>query len=383
MRSRFAIAVVCVGIVLASCAFTAPESSYAQETFSVLVDKNTEPLPDLTAQDAPDNMRTVFDNLGRVRAYDQSGNLAWLGSGNIIKRDGGYLNVLTNSHVAGSRDHTYTVEFFRYGMSLGEFDASTIGDIMNDSLDIAVLEVKEVAELRDLPAFYPVVRDLQIGDEIFKVGAARGEWPIGRIGHIVDVTPNYYIALPKAIGGVSGSSIFIFDADGNPEMVGLTAWSINYNGETHAMSMRNVHVVEWLEDLYSRPLEDIVEPEVDSGGLFQKLLDRIRDLGNRNDREFKRLGDRLRDMESDHTNFENTVSQLRDDNEELLNLLEEHDKDIQEAKIFNGTIMEWLQKIFNGVEDNADSNGSITEKLNDSFESVKVIVSFIHILYCV
>jgi len=348
----------------------------AQETHSVLVDKNT-PTQDITAQSSPDNMRAVFDNLGRIRAYDNTGTLVWLGSGNIIKRANGYLNVLTNSHVAGSTEHSYTVEFFKFGVSLGEFKAATIGSTMTDSLDIAVLEVKEVAELRDLPAFYPVVRELEVGQEIFKVGAARGEWPIGRLGHIVEISENYYIALPKAIGGVSGSSIFIFDENGNPEMVGLTAWSIYHNGETHAMSMRNVHVVAWLAEMYSRPLEDIVEPETDSSGLMQKLLDRIRDIRDRNDREFGKLGDRLKRMELDRESIEATVAQLRDDNEELLKIIEGHDKDIQEAKVFDGTIMAWLKKIFAGVESNEESNGSITEKLNDSFASVKVIMGFI------
>ena len=383
MGRSIKVAIILGLALVAGCSFSARIEAATQlqsDNYpSVLVD-NSFPTQDITARSAPDNMRAVFDNLGRVRAYDQSGNLAWLGSGNIIKKANGYLNILTNSHVAGSKDHTYTVEFFRFGVSLGEFGASTIGHTMTDSLDIAVLEVKEVAELRDLPAFYPVVRELEVGQEIFKVGCARGEWPIGRIGHIVDITEEYIIALPKAIGGVSGSSIFIFDDEGQPEMVGLTAWSLFYSGETHAMSMKNMFVVEWLSELYSRPLEDIVEPEADSAGLMQKLLDRIRDLRDRNDREFGKLGDRLRRMELDRESIEATVAQLRDDNEELLAIIEEHDKDIEEAKVFNGTIMQWLRNILAGVEKNSESNGSITEKLNDSFASVKIIMSFIKLM---
>jgi hypothetical protein len=356
-------------------------SALPAQASPLMIQGFSETSEDITASNATDDFRSIFENLGRVKAY-RNGQLEWLGSANIIQHRDGYLRLLTNSHVAGSEQHTYTVELFKDGHSLGEFPAATVDSLMTNELDIAILEIRETPATQDLPAFMPVVRSMSIGDEIFRVGASRGEHPNGRLGHITSISDNYYISSPKAIGGDSGSSVFQFNEAGEPELIALTAWSVNENGKTFCMSMRANKILPFIKATGDRPPADLVEPEDDKGGILQRILDRLRDNRIRNERDFKDLQRQLNVLNKEREELGFEIADLRDDNNELAQLLEESDeRQIEEQKIFSGKILGWLSSLGAKMDDSEESQGNITDRLNDSFASVKIIMSFIKIMF--
>ena len=372
--NRFLLAAALVAGTLLASTISAQESPLMIQGYSQSSDE-------ITALTATDDFRSIFENLGRVKAY-KNGQLEWMGSANIIQHRDGYLRLLTNSHVAGSELHKYTVELYKDGHSLGEFDAVTVDHLMTNELDIAILEVRETPETLGLPAFMPVVRDMKVGDGIFRVGASRGEHPNGRIGHITEITDHYLISTPKSIGGDSGSSVFRFNEAGQPELIALTAWSIYENGETFCMSMKAEQILPFIKSTGDRPPEDLVEPSEDEGGLLQRILDRLRDNRLRNERDFKELERKINLLSKEREELGFELAELRDENEDLVDLIEESEsRQIEEQKIFKGRLLGWLSSLGSKMDESEENQGSITDRLNDSFRSVGIIMGFIKIMF--
>ena len=381
MRSNSARSMSKFAIVIAISLFAAiPSVSYAQSSDdapSVLVDQDTES----NIERVEDRFRNVFNNTARIKAYGANGQLAWLGSANLVKRENGHLTYLTNSHVVDGAD-SLTIEPFVDGFSLGEHKATVIVNHMTSTLDIGVLEVKDVIELASVPVIPMVVRDLAVGQEIFRVGHQRGEWGSGRLGHIVNVDDDYILSTPKAIGGDSGSSVMQFNEAGDPEIIALTAWVTTFEGDQVCMSMRIEHVIEVLEFEIGRPEEDRVSPKEDKDGILQRILDRLRDNRIRQEREMEILRRDMDECASDRARLNAKIAEMQDENQELLDFIEEgQEKQQEDAKLFNGYIIQWLQGLTDRSENLEGGQESIGEKLNDSFASVKLIVGFIKMMF--
>lgn len=273
--------------LLAGCSFSAGISRGQDVDLmpSVLVDN--------------DDFRSVHNATVRVRAYN-GGKLEWMGSGLAYKVEDNRVFILSNEHVCGGADRI-TAEFFRNGRSLGEFNMRVdMCKQNNDGIDIGVISCNIGKTLKGIEPIGFASSNVAKGDEVFFVGAARGEWPKGKIGRVLRVTDKHFYSSPTSIGGDSGSSMVRFREDGEAEIVGLVAWYAIENGERVCMSM---HASVVLEVLAGGEIPDLGDaPPIAEGTerLIQGLLERLRELREENRRERKGLIDRISQLQMEN-----------------------------------------------------------------------------------
>ena len=144
-----------------------------------------------------DDFRQVHNASVRVRAYE-NGKLAWMGSGLAYKVESNRVFIISNEHVCGSADKI-TAEFFRDGRSLGEFDMRVdLCKQSNDGIDIGVISCNVGTKLKGIEPIPFTSEKVATGDEVFFVGSARGEWPKGKIGRVIQVTDMHFYSNPTS-----------------------------------------------------------------------------------------------------------------------------------------------------------------------------------------
>ena len=355
---------------------TPGEMSYAQDSHSVLVQ-------DIDAKH--DNFRKVYNSTARVRAYS-NGTLQWLGSANSIKRDNGSITYLSNWHVLSGKVDI-TIEPFVDGYSMGEWPANVLFTTDADGMDMGLATINDDEALTGVEIVPIVDRDVKAGEGIFRVGHSRGEWGSGRLGHIVAVEDKYIFSAPKAIGGDSGSSIFQFDENNQPMLISLIAWVTHYEGQEVAMSMKGKDILRVIaEHKDNKP--EYIEPDTEIG-MLRDLLDRFRRDRDQSDREFKNLRGMIGDLIEQRATLEEKILKCETDcqqaDQELEKLLledKEHQEEFnEEIRLFNGKIFGWFLGLSEGQDNIEGNQGSITDKLNDSFASLKIIVGFMKIMF--
>lgn len=257
-----------------------------------------------------DNFRAVHNASVRVRAY-KNGKISWMGSGLVYKIENNRLSVLSNEHVCGGAD-SITGEFFHNGRSLGQYKMRVdLCKQSDDGVDIGVISCEVGTKLKEV-SFIPFSRrKVKEGDEVFFVGAARGEWPKGKLGRVVEVTDMHFFSNPTSIPGDSGSGMVIFSEDGAPEIVGLIAWYAAVEGERVCMAMHSEVVLSVLAGGEVPDLDtgEVPPPSLETDRLIQGLLERLRELREENKRERDILRDRLSQMQIDDA-FRQQESQL-------------------------------------------------------------------------
>ena len=201
--SNFKLAVILLAALVAGCSLSASiEAAQLQSDLmpAVVVDN--------------DDFRAVHNASVRVRAY-QGKQLAWMGSGLAYKVESNRVFVISNEHVCGGADRI-TGEFFRNGRSLGEYEMRVdLCKQSDDGIDIGVISCNIGTKLSGIEPI-PFTSDDKVekNDEVFFVGSARGEWPKGKLGRVIEVTDKHFYSNPSSIPGDSGSGMVRFNEDG-------------------------------------------------------------------------------------------------------------------------------------------------------------------------
>ena len=372
---NFKVGVILCLAMVAGCSVSAGIGQ-GQEPHSVLVQ-------DIDVKH--DNFRKVYNSTARVRAYS-NGTLQWLGSANSIKRSNGSITYLSNWHVL-SGNVEITIEPFVDGYSMGEWPADVLFTTDADGMDMGLATINDDEALMGVEIVPIVDRDVKAGEQIFRVGHSRGEWGSGRLGHIVAVEDKYIFSAPKAIGGDSGSSIFQFDDNNQPMLISLIAWVTHYEGQEVAMSMKAKDILRVIAD-HKGNKPEYIEPETEIG-MLRDLLDRFRRNRDQSDREFKSLRGMIGDLIEQRATLEEKLMQCEIDCQEAdkeleILLQEEHDQQEEfneEIRLFNGKIFGWFLGLSQGQDSIEENQGSITDRLNDSFKSVGVIMGFAKLIF--
>lgn len=174
----------------------------------------------------------------------QQGNT--FGSGGVFHVDAQNVWILTNAHVVGSA-RTVGVEFFRRGYKSQQIAGAVHYRkyVPGGDIDMAIVVVPRQLFGANPPAYLPIGRDPQPGQQVITTGCPRADWPALWSGHVVEVRGNiiHFTPGPKwlpdggnMMSGRSGSVLVNADAT---EIVGLIAWS----SRTHGMAQRISHVV--------------------------------------------------------------------------------------------------------------------------------------------
>ncbi len=258
-----------------------------------------------------DDFRQVHNASVRVRAYE-NGSLAWMGSGLVYKIENNRLFCISNEHVCGSADKI-TAEFFRDGRSLGEFDMRVdLCKQSDDGVDIGVISCNIGNTLKGIEPI-PFTKDkVKVDDEVFFVGSARGEWPKGKIGRVLQVTDMHFYSNPTSIPGDSGSGMIRFNDEGEPEIVGLIAWYAMMDGNRVCMSMHSQVVLDVLAGGEVPDHGDVPPTAEDTERLIQSLMERLREMREDNRRERKGLLDRLSAMQLENAMVQEEARRFRD-----------------------------------------------------------------------
>jgi hypothetical protein len=260
-------------------------------------DLKSELMPSVVVDN--DDFRQVYNASVRVRAYS-NGNLQWMGSGLVYKVENNRAFILSNEHVCGGADKI-TAEFFRDGRSLGEFVMRVdLCKQSNDGVDIGVISCNIGKTLEGLEAIPFSNEDIKLDDEVYFVGSARGEWPQGRLGRVVEVTEDHIYSNPTSIPGDSGSSLIRFNEDNEPEIVGLIAWYSQSGGKRVCMAMRNHVILSVLAGGEIPEIGDAPPSNLETERLIQSLLERLREMRQDNKREREGLLNRLSQMQMEH-----------------------------------------------------------------------------------
>ena len=239
-----------------------------------------------------DDFRQVHNASTRIRAYE-NGKLAWMGSGLAYKVENNRVYCISNEHVCGSADKI-TAEFFRNGRSLGEFDMRVdLCKQSNDGIDIGVISCNIGNTLKGIEPIPFSAKKVKVDEEIYFVGSARGEWPKGKLGRVLEVTNMHFYSNPTSIPGDSGSGMVRFNEDNEPEIVGLIAWYSVQDGNRVCMSMHSEVVLGVLAGGDVPDIGDAPPIAEDTDRLIQSLLERLRELREDNKRERQGLLNRL------------------------------------------------------------------------------------------
>ena len=294
------IAVLLALALCAGCSFSASlEAAQLQSELmpSVVVDN--------------DDFRQVHNSTVRIRAYNNN-QLEWMGSGLCYKIEDNRAFILSNQHVCGGADKI-TAECFRNGRSLGEFVMRVdLCKQNNDGIDVDVISCNIGKTLQNLEAIPFSNEEIKAGDEVYFCGAARGEWPKGKLGRVIEVTADHFYSNPTSIPGDSGSSMIRFNEDGEPEIVGLVAWYSTIDGKRVCMSMRNHVVLGVLAGGEIPEIGDAPPSNLETERLIQSILERLREMRQDNKREREGLLNRLSQMQMEHAMAQEESKRLLD-----------------------------------------------------------------------
>ena len=289
-----------------------------------------------------DDFRTVHNATVRIRAYNKK-KLAWMGTGCVFKKENGRLYILTNEHVANNADQI-TAEFRVDGFSLGEYVCDVEFCTQETNIDVAVISLTHGDTLASVPALPMADKPLRVGDEAYWVGCDAGNTANGQIARIVYSSDELFYMNPKAIGGDSGSSVVQFDNRGNPYIVGLIAWVGQFESKQVAMAQPSRIVMGIIEGSIEPELE--LPPSVeDSDKVMQGLLERLRNLRSDQQRDFKTLVERLRELELKRANQAEETQRFRD---------------------------LWRKQ----QEDNAEQGKGLQESILNQFNTLKLIIKW-------
>jgi hypothetical protein len=234
-----------------------------------------------------------------------------MGTGSVYKIEDGRLHILSNNHVCDGADKI-TAEFRVDGKNLGEFVARVDLCVEKNNVDIGLISLDQGKTLKDVP-FVPIVdRPLRVGDEAYWVGCDAGNTQNGQIARIVHTQDDLFYMNPKAIGGDSGSSVVQFDENGNPEAVGLIAWVGGFEGKWVAMAQPSKVVLDVLAGGELPDIGDVPPTGLESERLIQGLLERLREMREERNRDFKLLRDRFSGLELDLAMQEQQTQLFRD-----------------------------------------------------------------------
>jgi len=332
------LAVILLAALVAGCSFSAGISR-GQELESDL-------MPSVLVDN--DDFRQVHNSTVRIRAYNNS-TLQWMGSGLVYKIENNRAFILSNQHVCDGAEKI-TAEFFRNGRSLGEFDMRVdLCKQNNDGIDVAVISCNIGNTLKGLEAIPFSSEDIKLDDEVYFVGAARGEWIKGKLGRVVEVTEDHFYSNPTSIPGDSGSSMVRFNEDGEPEIVGLVAWYSTIDGNRVCMSMRNHVILGVLAGGEIPEIGDAPPSNLETERLIQSLLERLREMRQDNKREREGLLNRLSQMQMEHAMAQEESKRLLDlfkkQQDEKLDRIEEKEDSIVEnlSRKFDNlkTLLRW------------------------------------------
>jgi len=289
-----------------------------------------------------DDFRQVHNASVRVRAYEK-GSLAWMGSGLAYKVENNRVFIISNEHVCGSADKI-TAEFFRNGRSLGEFDMRVdLCKQSNDGIDIGVISCNIGNTLKGIEPIPFSTKKVEVGSEIYFVGSARGEWPKGKLGRVLEVTNMHFYSNPTSIPGDSGSGMVRFNDDNEPEIVGLIAWYAMKDGNRVCMSMHSEVVLGVLAGGDVPDHGDSPPIAEDTERLIQSLLERLRELREDNKRERQGLLNRLSQMQ-----LESAMAQ--EESRRFLDLFKKKQEEQIDKQAEQDTIVERLSSKFDNLK---------------------------------
>ncbi len=256
-----------------------------------------------------DDFRSVHNATVRLRAYNKK-KLAWMGTGCVFKKENGRLYILTNEHVANNADQI-TAEFRVDGFSIGEYVCDVEFCTQETNIDVAVISLTHGDTLASVPALPMADKPLRVGDQAYWVGCDGGRTQNGQIARIVYSSDELFYMNPKAVGGDSGSSVVQFDNRGNPYIVGLIAWVGQFENRQVAMAQPSRVVMGIIEGSIKPELE--LPPSLEeSDKVMQGLLERLRNLRSDQQRDFKTLVERLRELELKRANQAEETQRFRD-----------------------------------------------------------------------
>ena len=152
--------------------------------------------------------------------YKATCRVANTGTGCAFERSQGYVYVLTNAHVVGSKKNV-TCTFWYRGHQSHPIAASVLRSVRNAEVDAAILVIPVKNFRGRLPSVIPLApRKFRVkkGATLFSVGCANASWATGWQGHALGYRGQNLLFAPAPAGGRSGSAIF--DETGN-KIVGL------------------------------------------------------------------------------------------------------------------------------------------------------------------
>ena len=293
---RFKVAIILGLAMIAGCSMSASITKGADSSPSISIER--------------DDFRRVHNATVRIRAYNK-GVLQWMGTGSVYKIEDGRLHILSNNHVCNGADKI-TAEFRVDGKNLGEFITRVDLCVEKNNVDIGLISLAQGKTLKDVP-FVPIVdRPLRVGDEAYWVGCDAGNTQNGQIARIVHTQDDLFFMNPKAIGGDSGSSVVQFDDNGDPVAVGLIAWVGGFEGEWVAMAQPAKVILDVLAGGDLPDIGDVPPSGLESERLIQGLLERLREMREERNRDFKLLRDRFSSLELDLAMQEQQTQLFRD-----------------------------------------------------------------------
>jgi hypothetical protein len=152
---------------------------------------------------------------------------------------------------------------------------------------------------------------LRKGDEAYFVGCDAGNVQNGQIARIVYSSDELFYMNPRAIGGDSGSGVVQFDNRGNPAIVGLIAWVGPFEGKQVAMCQPSRVIMGIIEGNIKPEIE--IPPSLEkSDEVMQGLIQRLKNLRSDQQKDFKTLVQRLKDLELKRANQQEETQRFRD-----------------------------------------------------------------------
>ncbi len=172
------------------------------------------------------NLKRSLLAIVRIRHRDSKGQVNWFGSGIVIKKQNGYLYLLSNQHVCvGPNDSgSIEIEFMDASghKSLGFFQADVLAAIQKNNIDAAVVRIKHGKTLSHIPTL-PLGSDVVESNTLLVQTGADGGHPVNQsLGYALKRQSGLIYYLPSSYGGDSGSAIISEDG---LRTVGLVAWS--------------------------------------------------------------------------------------------------------------------------------------------------------------
>lgn len=176
------------------------------------------------------DIRTAIDATVRISANQG------IGSGIVFEVTDQAIYALTNAHVVSADDGPKVipapigspaqVEFWIHGHNSQPVTGQVVflDYVEGTARDIAVVAVDRQQTNGWAPTPIPFAREgttLRVDDEVLSIGCAKGAWPSGFVGHVVETGSTRLEFLPPVANGRSGSALLTPDGRA---IVGLVAW---------------------------------------------------------------------------------------------------------------------------------------------------------------